>query len=225
MRRRMMMGGSAKPYDAEVEWIGTDNGSGCYIDTGVYGTESLHTQLHIMLTNTITAAQQFRIGFVQEGYNRYSITWNGSFDIYPSSGTFYKNFRRVTPVYNQEIVMYHYSRYFEMFMNGNRYVLDIGNIQPYRTNGSIYLFGIDNYYDNTAHLNPAVGHRIIKCIFTENNNILRDFIPVRKNGIGYMYDKVSGQLFGNAGTGQFIIGPDKSSVTIITQQQQHEMYG
>lgn len=35
-----------------------------------------------------------------------------------------------------------------------------------------------------------------------------DFIPVRKGQVGYMYEKVSGQLFGNAGTGAFILGPD-----------------
>ena len=39
---------------------------------------------------------------------------------------------------------------------------------------------------------------------------LFDFIPVRVGDVGYMYDRVSGQLFGNAGTGEFIIGPDKT---------------
>ena len=38
-----------------------------------------------------------------------------------------------------------------------------------------------------------------------------DFIPVRVGSIGYMYDRVSGQLFGNSGTGAFIIGPDKTT--------------
>lgn len=42
-----------------------------------------------------------------------------------------------------------------------------------------------------------------------------DMIPVRftnENGIseGAMYDRVSGQLFRNAGTGAFVIGPDKT---------------
>ena len=37
-----------------------------------------------------------------------------------------------------------------------------------------------------------------------------DLLPVRKGNIGYMYDRVSGELFGNAGTGDFIIGPDKT---------------
>ena len=37
-----------------------------------------------------------------------------------------------------------------------------------------------------------------------------DIIAVRKDGVGYMYDRVSGQLFGNSGTGAFIVGPDKT---------------
>jgi hypothetical protein len=36
-----------------------------------------------------------------------------------------------------------------------------------------------------------------------------DLIPVRVGNVGYMYDKVSGKLFGNVGTGSFILGPDK----------------
>ena len=36
-----------------------------------------------------------------------------------------------------------------------------------------------------------------------------DYIPVRKSGIGYLYDSVSDKLLGNGGTGSFVIGPDK----------------
>lgn len=43
---------------------------------------------------------------------------------------------------------------------------------------------------------------------SKNGELLGDFIPVRVGQVGYMYDKVSGQLFGNAGTGEFILGPD-----------------
>jgi hypothetical protein len=42
----------------------------------------------------------------------------------------------------------------------------------------------------------------------KNGTIVRDFIPVRKGDVGYMYDRVSGQLFGNAGTGAFVLGSD-----------------
>jgi hypothetical protein len=43
----------------------------------------------------------------------------------------------------------------------------------------------------------------------DNDILVRDFIPVRVGTTGYMYDKVSGQLFGNSGTGEFILGADK----------------
>ena len=46
---------------------------------------------------------------------------------------------------------------------------------------------------------------------TNNNTPILDLIPVRIGNIGYMYDKVSGQLFGNAGTGSFILGADKTN--------------
>lgn len=36
-----------------------------------------------------------------------------------------------------------------------------------------------------------------------------DLIPVRVGDVGYMFDRVSGKLFGNQGTGAFILGADK----------------
>ena len=44
-----------------------------------------------------------------------------------------------------------------------------------------------------------------------DGTLVRDYIPVRKGTVGYLYDRVSGQLFGNAGTGAFVIGPDKTT--------------
>jgi hypothetical protein len=41
-----------------------------------------------------------------------------------------------------------------------------------------------------------------------DDNLMADFIPVRVGDVGYMYDRVSGQLFGNAGTGEFVLGTD-----------------
>ena len=43
---------------------------------------------------------------------------------------------------------------------------------------------------------------------TKNNVLALDMIPVRVGMVGYMYDRVSGQLFGNDGTGDFVLGPD-----------------
>lgn len=41
-----------------------------------------------------------------------------------------------------------------------------------------------------------------------NGVLVRDYIPVRRGTVGYLYDRVSGKLFGNAGTGDFVLGPD-----------------
>jgi hypothetical protein len=41
-----------------------------------------------------------------------------------------------------------------------------------------------------------------------NDVVVRDYVPVRVGTTGYLYDKVSGTLFGNDGTGNFAIGND-----------------
>ena len=41
-----------------------------------------------------------------------------------------------------------------------------------------------------------------------NGTLVRDLIPVRVGQVGYMYDRVSKKLFGNQGTGSFVLGPD-----------------
>lgn len=41
-----------------------------------------------------------------------------------------------------------------------------------------------------------------------------DLIPVVKSNEGMMYDRVSGQLFRNAGTGAFVVGPRKADSAV-----------
>jgi hypothetical protein len=41
-----------------------------------------------------------------------------------------------------------------------------------------------------------------------SNTLIRDFIPVRIGNTGYMFDKITGKMYGNAGTGSFTLGPD-----------------
>lgn len=52
--------------------------------------------------------------------------------------------------------------------------------------------------------------KIYYCKIFNNESLVFDGIPVRKDGVGYMFDKVSKTLFENKGTGDFILGPDKS---------------
>lgn len=43
---------------------------------------------------------------------------------------------------------------------------------------------------------------------TVGNNVVYDLIPVRKDGVGYLYDKIGGGMYGNVGTGSFTYGSD-----------------
>ena len=75
---------------------------------------------------------------------------------------------------------------------------------------SFALFGI-----NTAGTFAAGAHaRIYSATFTKGGVLVRDFVPVRvgsgSSAVGHLFDRVSGALFGNAGTGAFTIGPDKT---------------
>ena len=65
---------------------------------------------------------------------------------------------------------------------------------------TFYLFG--GYDSNRCPI--CYGKIKIKV----NDGVVYDMIPVRIGQVGYMYDKVSGQLFENSGTGNFILGND-----------------
>ena len=68
-----------------------------------------------------------------------------------------------------------------------------------------YMFACYNAYNELIYSKI----RCYSVVVRRSGNLIHDFIPVRVGTTGYMYDKVSGQLFGNAGTGSFILGPDK----------------
>ena len=73
------------------------------------------------------------------------------------------------------------------------------------TGGNCYLFAC-NQPGTDQVSNPNMS--CYGCKIWLSKQLVRNFVPVKKDEIGYMYDKVSGELFGNAGTGKFILGPD-----------------
>lgn len=53
----------------------------------------------------------------------------------------------------------------------------------------------------------------IRCYYVtvkRDGVLIHDFIPVRVGTTGYMYDRIGGNLLGNVGTGNFVLGPDKT---------------
>ena len=71
----------------------------------------------------------------------------------------------------------------------------------FEINQNLYLFAINR------NGTPVYGsNRILYCKIYDGDTLVRDYVPVEYNGIGYMYDKVSGLFFDNQGTGKFLFG-------------------
>lgn len=70
----------------------------------------------------------------------------------------------------------------------------------------LYLFAANNNNQNVEMSNwlRIYGYSI----GYNSNNKICDLIPVRVGQDGYMYDRVTRKLFGNAGAGAFVLGPD-----------------
>lgn len=96
-----------------------------------------------------------------------------------------------------EIVMKHDGSY---FLDGEKFVLDTYRSSiPNSTNLCLFL------HVSTPYI-PFFKLHSFKWV--KSGITIFDLTPVRIENEGYMYDKVSGKLFGNSGTGKFILGPD-----------------
>ena len=100
---------------------------------------------------------------------------------------------------------------------GQAISMTLGNKYTFKFTDSEYQFGADSYTNsgttgttNTATIKlfgngSAIGAitRIYSFYIKKNDALVMNLIPVVKNGVGMMYDKISGQFFANDGTGSF----------------------
>lgn len=190
----------AVPYDAEVEYL---NGSGTqYIDTGIAPnlTEQFKCVVEVAFHNVSTRQIMGRQGGFYFGAvnNKLQVTQGGTTvtNFALTANTFYQISCQFNP-------------------NGNK--SGTTNWIADQSSGTINFTFVDSPASGTFWLFTAnnattlCGSNSIKSAkIYKANVLLRDYIPVRKDGVGYMYDKVSGELFGNDGSGIFGIGPDKN---------------
>jgi len=147
------------------------------------------------------------------------------------------------------------SGYFEIYTNGSDKFSFTSNGSTYATSVSMSterkIFKIDNvattgyignttksiakngssYYSSVYLLarpsatNTFSSAKLYSCTIYDGTTLVRDFIPVRIGQKGYLYDKVSRTLFGNAGTGNFVVGPDKPIAKEFTELDYLESTG
>jgi len=190
-----MSGGSllnkGLPYDYEVEYL--ESSGTQYINTMVAPTLDTEIQCVVIpISNNVNVLNTD----LQNSFGIHITNWAiGSWACYfgnkgyiPSQ--FVSKFKHNIP---QSVVL----NYQKVTIDGVEYSID-----------ATYMSGTTMYMFKDTWTESKDNTRICSLKIKQNNIIVRDFIPVRKGTTGYMYDKVSGTLFGNAGTGNFILGQD-----------------
>jgi hypothetical protein len=203
--RQIAFGGSKrKPYDAEIEYLESTGTQ--YIDTGKKYDGVVRFVLEVSLGSNYTkdvkiAGYDIYGGFNGElisGLSR-SIKWaayQSKFRYDTLGGRFFLSDFALDEGFHS----------FEIGPNGvwaDRVQIST-NKPKVQDLESVYLFGY--IVHNLASVVVYCGACKIRRFYDANGSF--DFIPVRVGNIGYMYDRVSGQLFGNEGTGAFVIGSD-----------------
>lgn len=198
-RRRLMRQGEI-PYQ-QIEYLQSD--SSAYIDTGIGGgSDDLEIECVFEYNTHVTYGAIYG-SYIDETTNNtrciLSEKHNTAYDCLNTTPT--NGSSRVTIAINTKI---HYTSNFYQINNGKEIVkrtINKGN----SNNNNIALFNRSVPNPNTSR---NIGLKIYSFKISKNGEMLRDFVPVRVGNIGYMYDKVSKQLFGNIGSGQFILGQD-----------------
>lgn len=190
------------PYDAEIEYLEGDGNQ--YIDTGFIPDDTCGMYIEVC-SNGYNGSSQHIFGCIGDSTDS---RWNINYAIYNQSNRIVVNWNGAnnTDLYNTP---YTFDEIKNNYLNSRKaYVNDIQVRASSATlksiNRSAYLFAS---HISSGYANPLPG-RIGFLKISKGYDIIMDFIPVRVGQVGYMYDRVSKQLFGNAGTGSFILGND-----------------
>lgn len=190
------------PYDAEVEYL---EGTGTqYIDTGVTLSSDMYVRCKFLVVEYNANSGCF--GAEMGNTRRHSVSaWKYTNDILTFNYNGTSGFATGNAVYNvvRDVVMDENKLYVDGTLTLER------NKQSVVTLGNCFAFWVGGTPGNQS-LNPAKIRVYAFSIKDSGGNVLFDAIPVRIGQVGYMYDMVSGELFGNAGTGAFVVGPDKA---------------
>ena len=200
--RNALMAGKRLPYDAEVEFLECAGTSSVfpYIDTGIVGASDVTFAASVYRsTNT---SNECAIGSYGSSLRYWASYFFGN-TYYLGMGSRTDNQTRAPTETWMFQVLKKENGNFNLYSNGS--LVATRPAETFNTNQNIYI-GCMNF-DGGASFN--FWGRIGFVRIYSNNVLVRDFIPVRKGTVGYLYDRVSGKLFGNAGTGDFVLGPDK----------------
>lgn len=188
-----------KPYDARIEYL--ESSGTQYINTLVNQKET-QQYLSVAVGIRVPVLEGGEHDVAGSGFNRTpTMGYNGNF-------YFMWAYDSTSWLIKQADTNWHDNVYTFLVTSGRTFSED-GSISQ-----SNYLNDFSSGEFNSLFLFASSPNRFsLKCQLKYAritiDNVLRfDAIPVRIGNTGYLYDRVSEQLFGNVGTGDFILGPD-----------------
>lgn len=195
------------PYDAVVEYLETDGTA--YIDTGINTTNTTQFDMKMWLPNEPTNSSIFPFGGRKTTPGN-TMEWLRSKDAGRWQWRCPNNTYIVfgTSAVNGEYLINNMSNanVVEFSIEGGTLKSITATASTFNTGRNFFLFTVNN---NGSPRASQSGIRFYWAKIYSGGTLVRDYIAVRKNGIGYLYDKVSGTLYGNAAaSGAFSYGND-----------------
>lgn len=193
----MMVGGGALPYDAEVEYLQSD--STAYIDTGISGGNNyLSVYVKFSISSHINYAPIYG-NYIDDSHNYTRLITS------TSSGTGITSVNRK----GNTSINISLNNIHEVVTSQSVVVVDAVSKSTTTGSGTANSNNIVLFNRSTSPVTRDVGLKVYAFKVWDSGTLVLDFIPVRVGSVGYMYDKVSGELFGSTGSGNFVVGSDK----------------
>ena len=187
-------------YDAEIEYIESTGTQ--YIDTGIIPSSGIAISMRFAVTNR-PSTDRALFG----GYNPW--TEQFVFFIKPSgtAGSYFTIADGQPRWAINNAAWPVIDKWYDFSYENNTTVCDgvtATNMQSsaITTSRTCWIFCRNNNLNNASYM------KLARFTMKQNGIIVRDFIPVRVGTVGYLYDRITNNLFGNLGTGNFILGKD-----------------
>ena len=207
-------GGGVPSGWVEVEWL--KRNPGAYINTGVFVNRDIKTSVRFSYDGTSRSYYQHPIG----SSNYDGSTGNFGFctaavEDWSTAWVSLWNRRRIDVSWQEGVV-------YESSNDGNVFSLKADGVVvfedfavPKKSSDFTYpnpisLFGV---LPDSGSLYSVFSGRLYSAFLDDTRGEVRDFVAVRNatTNEGAMCDILTGDIYHNAGTGSFIVGPDKTT--------------
>lgn len=189
----------ALPYDARLDYIESNGYQ--YIDTGIYGNETTEIEIKIKVLSNLGSSSIISARDNSGSDKSLSVWINNNGYLALNDREYDSGYlTSESPILDEIVII--------SVKNRSLYVGDtllassnLTNSFSMNTSYGLLRNRIDSVWD-TGNNRPLEA-RIYYCKIWQNGVLVRDYIPVIKNNIAYLYDNISSTLFTNSGEGVF----------------------